>query len=434
VGREDATSRRRFIQRLTSAVAVAPALARPIAAQATVPVRALTHPPGHHWFGYYDKLQFSPDDRYVLGMRTSFEGRTPRVEDELRVGMVDTREGGRWLELGTSRAWGWQQGCMLQWRPPAANEVLWNDREDGPDGSRFVTRVLDVASGRARTLPRPFYAVSPDGTWAIGADFARIQRLRPGYGYQGVLDAHADERAPRGSGIYDLDLSSGASRLVVSIADLVAVPHQQDDFSGATHWVNHLLVAPGGKRFLFLHRWRHPAGSPAGERYRDVGGFGTRMFTVDRDGSGLFVLDLSGYTSHFVWDDPEHVTAWTRPLGRPPGFYRFRDRTREVEPVGAGVMTENGHNTYVPGTGNSWILNDTYPDRERREQALYLFHQPSERKVVLGRFHSPAEYAGEWRVDLHPRSSRDGTKVCIDSTHGGQGRQLYLLDVGPLLR
>jgi hypothetical protein len=397
------------------------------------PIRALTRPPGHHWFGYYDKLQFSPDDRFVLGMRTTFEGRTPRPDDVIRVGMIDTAAGDRWRELGTSRAWGWQQGCMLQWRPPDSQEVLWNDRENGPGGPRFVSHVLDVASGRRRTLPRPVYAVSPDGRWAVGADFGRIQRLRPGYGYQGVPDAHTDERAPRDSGIYRMDLDTGAGDLVVPLAELAAIPFAHADLSTATHYVNHLLVAPGSERFLFLHRWRPHPDSPDVARYRDAGGFGTRMFTVNRDGSDLYALDPSGYTSHFVWDDAHHVTAWTRPAGRPAGFYRFRDRTQEVEPVGAGIMTENGHNTYVPGTGNAWILNDTYPSRGRREQTLYLFHEPSGRKVVLGRFHAPPEYAGEWRVDLHPRSSRDGTKVCIDSTHGGNGRQLYLLDVAAVI-
>jgi hypothetical protein len=47
----------------------------------------------------------------------------------------------------------------------------------------------------------------------------------------------------------------------------------------------------------------------------------------------------------------------------------------------------------------------------------------------LGQFHSPREYVGEWRVDNHPRLSRDERYVCIDSPHGGQGRQLYLIDI-----
>jgi|GEM_PF-4380291 len=38
----------------------------------------------------------------------------------------------------------------------------------------------------------------------------------------------------------------------------------------------------------------------------------------------------------------------------------------------------------------------------------------------------------EWRCDLHPRTSNDGNFVCIDSTHGGNGRQPYLLDLRPV--
>ena len=39
--------------------------------------------------------------------------------------MVDLAEGDRWIELGASRAWNWQQGCMLQWAPGTQSEVRW---------------------------------------------------------------------------------------------------------------------------------------------------------------------------------------------------------------------------------------------------------------------------------------------------------------------
>lgn len=51
------------------------------------------------------------------------------------------------------------------------------------------------------------------------------------------------------------------------------------------------------------------------------------------------------------------------------------------------------------------------------------------KRYPLGHFHSPKEYNGEWRCDLHPRFSPNGRKVAIDSAHGGDGRQLYLIDI-----
>lgn len=94
--------------------------------------------------------------------------------------------------------------------------------------------------------------------------------------------------------------------------------------------------------------------------------------------------------------------------------------------VGEGVMTRNGHCTYLPG--NEWILNDTYPDAERYQE-LYLYHVPTGKKVPLGRFPAPEVYTGEWRCDLHPRSSPDGRLVCVDAPHPGSGRQMVLIDV-----
>jgi hypothetical protein len=51
----------------------------------------------------------------------------------------------------------------------------------------------------------------------------------------------------------------------------------------------------------------------------------------------------------------------------------------------------------------------------------------------LADLHSPEPYVGEWRCDLHPRSNPDGTLVTVDSAHGGNGRQIYLVDVGEIL-
>lgn len=111
-------------------------------------------------------------------------------------------------------------------------------------------------------------------------------------------------------------------------------------------------------------------------------------------------------------------------------FYLYRDRSDEVKVVAPDTMTRNGHCTYLPG--NRWILNDTYP-HEGRQQELYLYDTARAKRHELGRFYAPPEYTGEWRCDLHPRFSPDGSKVVVDSAHGGNGRQLYLLDIGKIV-
>ena len=73
-------------------------------APATARIRAITRGPKFHWRGYYDKLLYSPDDRFVLANEVDFEGRSPTPADALRVGMVDTQDGDRWIDLGGSGA------------------------------------------------------------------------------------------------------------------------------------------------------------------------------------------------------------------------------------------------------------------------------------------------------------------------------------------
>ena len=385
-------------------------------------VRAITSGPRFHWFGYYDKLQFDPTCRFALGMEVDFEHRSPRPDDVIRVGMVDLDNGDRWRELGRTTAWCWQQGCMLQWIPGSSEQILWNDRRS----EDYVCHVLNVKTGEKKTLPSPIYTLSPDGRTAVTPDFRRINDMRPGYGYAGIEDPHAGELAPKDTGIFRVDLLSGRKELIISLADIANFGQIPGNPKNAKHYFNHLLFNTDGSRFIFLHRWR----STGDSAYETVGGFGTRMLTASPDGSDLRVVDPHGKTSHFIWRDPNHILAWAWHPSHGSAFYLYQDGTDKVEVVGKDMMPRNGHCTYLPG--NQWILNDTYPDRNRN-QHVYLYHVASGKKVPLGRFHLPGQYKGEWRCDTHPRFSPDGRSVVIDSPHGGNGRQMYLIDISDII-
>ena len=415
-------TRKDFIKQLTGGAAIIsmPALFS-FTKENHIPVRAITNGPKYHWFSYYDKLQFDPSNRFVLSMEVDFEHRSPKKDDIIKLGYIDLQNNDKWTEIGESRSWGWQQGCMFQWIPGSSSEVIWNDRR----GDKFISIVKDINTGREKVIDKAIYAVSPDGVHAVGTDFERIQNYREGYGYPGVIDKYKNQNAPKNSGIYRINLKTGKSNLIISYNEILDIPYSGGDITEKWHWFNHLLVSTDGKRFIFLNRWKDKP-SPSG-------GFTTRMFTADIDGSNIYLLDPSGRTSHFIWKDSEHVTAWTNPIGKEPAFWEFKDKTNQIRQIGIGKMTQNGHNTYIPGTNNDWILNDTYPQRDTREQIVYIYQQSTNKKTELGRFHSPPEYKGEWRCDTHPRSSNDGKLVCIDSTHEGKGRQLYLIDISGII-
>lgn len=415
-------TRRHFLQSL-SALSTAPLLAADSAAKFP-PIRQLTRGPKFHWFAYYDKWQFSPDDRFVLCNQSTFENRPPQPDDVIKVGMIDLHEGDKWIELGESRAWCWQQGCMLQWLPGSQSEVIWNDRE----GDHYVCHILDTRSGKKRTLPHPIYAVSPDGAWAIAPSFSRLADMRPGYGYAGVPDVFASQLAPKERGIFRVDLRTGEQKLLISLADVAKFPFQSATPDQAKHWFNHLLVSPDGARFVFLHRWRT----------RDEPHL-THMISSAADGSDVRVLIGSGFVSHFFWRDATHMLAYSKPkpLGD-WGFFVYEDRPNgDCEEIGKGILIGDGHCTYLPGHDSRWVLNDTYRDKNNIQHP-HLFDTQANKRIELGEMPLADEYlAGsrfkEWRVDLHPRFSRSGRLVTIDSPYTGQGRQLHLINISGIV-
>jgi hypothetical protein len=380
-------------------------------------VRAITRGPKYHWFGYYDKLEFDPNGRYVLGMEVDFQGRPPTPTDVIKVGMVDLEENDRWIELGESRAWCWQQGCMLQWLPGSKTEVIWNDRL----GDRFVSHVLDVKTREKRTLPGPIYCISPDARWTLRPDFGRINDCRPGYGYAGIPDPNKNVLLPRDSGIWRMDLRTGEQTFLFSVAEIAKIPNTRRDWTGAKHYFNHLLFSPDGSRFIFFHLWfwENPE--------RD---FWARMFTANPDGKEIYLV-TPGDSSHFWWHDPLLILAWAWHPSYGDRFYLFEDRTQRAQVIGLNVMTEDGHCSFLPD--KRWILCDTYPDKQRNQNP-YLYNVETRKRAPLGHFYSVPQYKGEWRCDTHPRFSPDGRKVVIDSPHSGNGRQMYLIDTSQIVK
>src|SRR5262249_38878791 len=152
------------------------------------------------------------------------------------------------------------------------SEVVFNSITDKEPSAT----ILNVRTGKSRTLPRPIYALSTDGKQAVTLDFARLHRLRPGYGYANYTEQFAHEAAPEKLGIWWMDTTSGKNNLIVTLKQLSEFK-PDERFKGAHHWVNHLQFNPGGTRFVFLHRWKTP----------EAKSWQTRMLTVKPDGSDL---------------------------------------------------------------------------------------------------------------------------------------------------
>lgn len=383
------------------------------------PVRRISPADGrHYFFGYFDKFPYDKSGRRLLGNRIDFTARQPEVGETSTLGWFDLTDNCRFHPFAETLAWNWQQGSMLQFLNDADDLVIYNDRED----DHFVARIFNLATGKLeRTLHRPIYCLSPDGRWALSVNFSRLDRERPGYGYNGAYDPFAGELTPENDGIWLIDLKQDTSTLIFSLA-AAKERFYRSDMEHTQAWFNHLLFSPDSKRFGTLHRWRlwEPDGEPT---------HGTHMYTGNIDGSDLWPLNTEGFSSHYTWISPTQIINYSRRFDFEKQYYLYTDRSHRTEVIAKDVFPGDGHCAYSPD--GKWMMTDSYPLKVDNTRRLFLYHLASRTAYEVGKFYADPAYPIPTRCDLHPNWSRDGRKLCIDSIHEGF-RGIYEVDVSSL--
>lgn len=412
------------------------------------PIRRVGRNDLHSFFGYYNKSNFSQDDRFLLAQRTPLFTGDLTGKETAEVGYYDLTNHDHFHKLGDTTTWNWQMGAQLQWRGKG-NEVIFNTRADNPETQNqnqaifpdFRSTLINIETKESRELPLPIYVMAPRGDFALTVNYSRLLFTHRTIGYAATEREPALDKAPQNDGIFRMDIDSGACRLIVSLDDLKQFEHRPS-MDKAIHWISHMEVNPSGNRFLFLHRWT--------ERVADETCFLHRLFTMNGDGSGLRLLECSDHPlpqlaenfdpnavgtfdyekseyqiSHPMWKSDTEIIVWGPHNGK-IHYHLYDDITAQVSVVGPGILDENGHMTYA--RDGRWLLSDTYPDAKTNERTLFLFDTENAHRYDLGQFYTPPDLGKHNRCDLHPRWSRDNKTVCIDSVHEGT-RQLYLIDI-----
>lgn len=381
-------------------------------AEVIVPVRRITPDDGqHYFFGYYDIPTWTTAGDKHLCQRVGFMDRRPKPDDVAQLGLIEVAKG-TFSPLAETTAWNFQQGSFLQWNPAAPDrEIIFNRR----DGERYVGVVRDVKTGNERVLSRPLASVSPTGRQGLSINFSRMYDFRPGYGYAGIPDAFTNEPQPDNDGIFLVDLATGASRLVLSLAQIAAL--HPDATAGRKLLINHITFNTDGTRFMCL-----PRTFPQGK-----GGWLTGLISADADGGNVYAWGPYAMYSHYHWRDPRHLLVWASIEGK-NGLYVLKDRTQECELVDPAFFVRDGHCSYSPD--RRWVLYDSYPMENFRH--LYLYDLTRKRGFTLGKFHGPNPADHDIRCDLHPRWSPTGRAVSFDSLHEGR-RHVYVADVSSIV-
>jgi hypothetical protein len=405
----------------------------------------------HYFFGYFNTPQVCANERRILALRCDFLDRVPDGNDRAEVGYFDLAEAEpAFRKLGETRAFNWQQGCMLQFRgPDYAASVIYNSF----DGEKFIAEIVDVDTGRKRILDHAIYAMFPDGERALSLDFARHYWCRRGYSYGNIVDEAKNRPVVPGDGVWLVDVASGATKKLIAIEDILAL-NPVGSMDGGTHYLEHMTVNPAGTRFAFLHRWKYE------------GGIHSRLCVADSDGGNIRILNDSGRMSHYCWRDNDRLIGYggmANPINMLrrhktlikgvfnlllPHYHKLVKDTSglakaltgdsyieidavsgRLRPIAHALRADDGHPAMLPG--GAAFVTDTYARGEHGQKPrLYAFDLETERETLLDELDSIAAYdATPVRCDLHPRVSPRGGLVTIDTMDGGM-RGVYGYRIG----
>ncbi|GKX32839.1 MAG: hypothetical protein MnENMB40S_04570 [Rhizobiaceae bacterium MnEN-MB40S] len=415
------------------------------------PIRRVGSDAGHHFFGYYNKTTWDRDGRNILALRVPMATADLTGKEAAEVGYFDLDDGDRFEVVDRVTTWNWQMGNQLQWLDgEPGRKIIYNIRAENPHRENvpfpeFQSRIRDLDTGETRDLPLPVYVVAPNSEYALCINYSRLMITHKTIGYAAADKEPPVANAPVDDGIFRMDLRTGEFKLLMSFDDLKNLDHRVS-MDKAIHWCSHLEISTDSKRFLLLHRWT--------ERVEDETCFLHRLITADADGGNIRLLECSDHPlpqledsfdpnavgtfdyekseyqiSHPLWVDEDRIVVWG-PHDGEIHYQLYNDKTGAVETIGPGVLTENGHMTF--SKDGRWLLSDTYPDDQTNERLLFLYELATGERHDLGSFYTSPDLGKHNRCDLHPRWSRDGREVCIDSIHDGE-RQMYVVDISDIV-
>ena len=390
-----------------------------------VPVLRISPKAEHCFFGYYDIPSADAAGRHLCH-RVPFRDRLPTPEDAAALGWValpqaaqGAKDEPRFQAFAETRAWNFQQGAMLQWLASAPDTCIYNVFANG----QFGACVHNVRTGAQRRLPLPVANVSRDGTKALCINMARVYAFRPGYGYEEAPDPFSGVAAPGKDGVFFMDLTTGDTRLILSLAETVNFLEQSGERVGGRRVViNHITFNPGASRFLFLLRTfpKNP-GDP----------WITYLLTADSTGGALRHHPVAGMASHYHWRDDDGMLVYARPAdGGRPELVLISDRSDVRQAIDRSFFLADGHCSYSPD--KKWILYDSYPDDATSDclRDLRVFSFERHEGITLARFRAEphTKETVDLRCDLHPRWMPDGRSISFDSIHEGF-RGVYWADL-----
>lgn len=370
-----------------------------------------------YFFGFHDVTPFSKDNTKVLANQLKFDLKMPGKQDEIKVGYLefDGKELGDFKAIGTTRIWNYHKGCRLQWLNE--NELIFN-RADENDEIR--SRIINIHTAVVKDIDFPIDSVSPDGKLATSFSYERLEKYMPGYGYS-FTDNHSyiDQKAPKKTGLYLIDIEMNTSKLLVSVNDVFEKIKHHEKAEDSFHISTHSLFSPDGKYISFIHKW---VSADVRKRYSQL-----VIYNIQEE---TFKAITTGPTlSHYVWNKQNEIVAFCDFEGVQSHVLINIDDFSKSRRTAYPLLNSDGHQSFIDKQN---FVVDTYPDK-RRVARMYSVNTLTNKTKLLASIYSPKKFQTKKQTkhiacDLHPTASPDGKYICFDTVRSGK-RALAIMEL-----
>lgn len=361
----------------------------------------------HIYRGYYDIDYLNSDENKFLCHRLPTDASNNK-KTQCEVGYYDLVSG-KFNRVAKTNAWCWQQGSRLRWHPANKNLIVFNDvgKED------YCTKVFDVDDYKCvRIIDYPLYDITPDFKYGISLNFSRLQRLRPGYGYNFFEDNTISFNAPEDDGIFIVDIKANKQELLFSLKDLAKAVDADNKF---IHYVNHISISPDGKNFMFFHIYVNPG----------VKGWKTVLYVAGINGKNIRCLETADRVSHYCWIDNSNLMVTCRNDNGTEYYCTYNIESAQKTKLCIDKLNSDGHPSRIADTCR--FITDTYPLEKSRQHLRSFCMNETEIKELASMYHD-YRLRGEKRCDLHPVISCNGKYISVDTTYEQKRRSIVIFE------
>lgn len=350
------------------------------------------------FFGYYDVSPANSSNTKVLSNIYSGDNfKTPNKNDFIELCYFDIKSNLKEpVVFDKTNTWCWQQGCRLQWLQGNSDLVIYNKLIN----DKYSSVIYNIETKQiVKELSFPIYSIDSKGKTALSLNFSRLQRLRPGYGYEVLPDQSQNELIPSMDGIFQIDIENNSRNLLVSYEDIVNLK-SSFDWNDSEHYLNHLFFNPTDEFIFCFHLWKNKNG-----RFN-------RVLMFNKTDKKLSVLDQNCIAaSHYTFRSDYELLLTLKDINY--GFiyklYNLQNNTNQI--LNSKYLKKDSHPSFM---NKDNLIIDSYPNKFRQNDIKILNLTTDSYKKVFRGFH-PRKYSAEYRCDLHPRLSSDKKNLFIDT-------------------